>query len=173
MPAPQRTSLEAIVEAGRSVLEEDGPERVTMNAVAERCSVRAPSLYKHVKDRDALLALIAAATLDELYELLCAEDSLTGLAHAYRSFAHRKPEGFRLLQTRAAAPEDLARASRPVLAAAQAAVGKEDALEAARFMTAWLTGFITMELAGAFRLGGSLDRAFDYGIERITAALAR
>ncbi|WP_404321282.1 TetR/AcrR family transcriptional regulator [Arthrobacter luteolus] len=171
MPAPQRTSLEAIVEAGRAALEGGGPEYVTMNAVAERVGVRAPSLYKRVKDREALLALIARATLEELRELMQAEDSLAGLARAYRSFAHQRPEAFRLIQTRAASPDDLARASEPVLAAARSAVGEADALEAARFMTAWLTGFITMELAGAFRLGGDLDRAFEYGIERVAAAL--
>jgi hypothetical protein len=29
-----------------------------------------------------------------------------------------------------------------------------------------------MELAGAFRLGGDVDRAFAYGIERLTDAIA-
>jgi hypothetical protein len=28
-----------------------------------------------------------------------------------------------------------------------------------------------MELAGAFRLGGDVDRAFDYGISRLTTAI--
>ena len=172
MPTPQRTSLEAIVAAARAALEEGGPDRVTMNAVADRVGVRAPSLYKRVKDRNALLGKIAAATLEDLRERMQGQDSLAGLARTYRSFAHEHPEGFRLIQTRTASAEDLARASEPVLAAARDAVGDADALEAARFMTAWLTGFITMELAGAFRLGGDLDRAFDYGIERVASALA-
>jgi hypothetical protein len=30
-----------------------------------------------------------------------------------------------------------------------------------------------MELAGAFRLGGDVDAAFDYGLTRLTAALSR
>lgn len=172
MPTPQRTSLAEIVAAGREVLETGGPGRVTMQAVADRVGVRAPSLYKHVRDREALLTLIAAATLQDLRERLEAQDSLAGMAHAYRTFAHERPEGFRLLSTRSATAEDLARASEPVLAAARTAVGEADALEAARFMTAWLTGFLSMELAGAFRLGGDLDRAFAYGIERVSAALA-
>ncbi|MBF4993337.1 TetR/AcrR family transcriptional regulator [Arthrobacter gandavensis] len=172
MPSPQRTSLEAIVAAGREALEEGGPDRVTMNAVAARVGVRAPSLYKRVRDRDELLGMIAAATLDDLRERMQGQESLAGLARTYRSFAHGHPEGFRLIQTRTASAQDLARASEPVLAAARNAVGDAEALEAARFMTAWLTGFITMELAGAFRLGGDLDKAFDYGIERVAAALS-
>lgn len=171
MPTPQRTSLEAIVTAGREALEEGGPDHVTMNAVAIRVGVRAPSLYKRVQDRDALLGMIAAATLEDLRERMQGLETLEDLAHTYRSFARERPEGFRLIQTRTASAEDLARASEPVLAAARKAVGEADALEAARFMTAWLTGFITMELAGAFRLGGDLDKAFDYGIERVAAAL--
>ena len=40
-------------------------------------------------------------------------------------------------------------------------------------MAAWANGFIGMELAGAFRLGGDVDRAFDYGVDRMTRAIAR
>jgi hypothetical protein len=50
-------------------------------------------------------------------------------------------------------------------------VGEEAALEAARLLTAWATGFIQMELAGAFRLGGDVDRAFEYGLVRLRRAL--
>jgi hypothetical protein len=50
-------------------------------------------------------------------------------------------------------------------------VGDEHALDAARLFTAWATGFLHMELAGAFRLGGDVDDAFDYGLRRIIAGL--
>ena len=50
-------------------------------------------------------------------------------------------------------------------------MGTDAALEAARLVTAWATGFIEMELAGAFRLGGDLDRAFEYGLERLERGL--
>ena len=48
----------------------------------------------------------------------------------------------------------------------------DSALDAARTVTAWATGFIGMELAGAFRLGGDIDRAYEFGITRLAAALA-
>ncbi len=173
MPAPERTTLEQIVAAGCAQLEAEGPSRLTMQAVAERVGVRAPSLYKRVRDREALLGLVAQATVEELAErLAAAESSVAGLAHAYRAFAHARPEGFRLIITDAADPEALARASAPVLRAAGALVGEDEALEAARLLTAWVTGFLTMELAGAFRLGGDLERAFDFALDRLSAALA-
>lgn len=56
--------------------------------------------------------------------------------------------------------------------AQRALVGDDDALDAARLFTAWATGFLQMELAGAFRLGGDVDDAFDYGLDRLIHGLA-
>ena len=44
MPTPERTSLDAIIRAGCDLLEADGVEGLTMQAVAVRVGVRAPSL---------------------------------------------------------------------------------------------------------------------------------
>jgi hypothetical protein len=49
--------------------------------------------------------------------------------------------------------------------------GPDDATKAARTVVAWLYGFVSMELAGSFRLGGDVDAAFDYGIDRILVGL--
>ncbi|MBT2474678.1 WHG domain-containing protein [Microbacterium sp. ISL-103] len=172
MPTPERTSLAAIVAAGRVILESSGPTGLRMQAVAERVGVRAPSLYKRIRDRDALLSAVAEASADALTSrLTAAGDGLTDLAAAYRGFAHEHPEAFRLLFT-ASAPEDaLHRTSAPVLRACATLVGSEHALDAARLFTAWATGFLQMELAGAFRLGGDVDAAFDYALSRIIAGL--
>jgi hypothetical protein len=50
-------------------------------------------------------------------------------------------------------------------------VGQAQALEAARLIVAWAHGFISMELAGAFRLGGDVDQAWDFGLDSILAAV--
>ena len=168
MPTPERTTLAAIVEAGRELLELGGPAKVTMQAVADRVGVRAPSLYKRVRDREALLQLVAEATVDDLGARLAASGgSLIALARAYRAFAHARPEVFRLIYSVAGSPDALTRASAPVLAAARDAVGEDRALDEARLLTAWATGFVSMELSGAFRLGGDVDEAFEYGLTRL------
>lgn len=173
-PTPERTTLAEIVAAGRDVLESGGPSRLTMQAVAERVGVRAPSLYKRVRDRDALLGLVAVATVEELGERLgTADATVAGMARAYRAFAHERPQGFRLVLSDRVDPEVLTRASAPVLRIAAELVGETEALEAARLITAWATGFLSMELAGAFRLGGDLDGAYEYAVARLTDALAR
>jgi AcrR family transcriptional regulator len=185
MPTPDRTSLEAIVDAGRALLEADGVDGLTMQAVAERVGVRAPSLYKRIRNRDELVARIAEATLDELRMRLddAAEPrvadpgaDLARLARAVRAFAHERPGGYRLIFGAGAelrlSEAALADASGPVLRVAGELAGEEHRLDAARTITAWANGFVSMELAGAFRLGGDVDRAFEFGIACLAAALS-
>lgn len=172
VPTPEKTSLSAIVAAGQDLLESGGQQGLTMQGVAERVGVRAPSLYKHVRDRAALQAAVAEATVDDLIVRLETTDgSLEGLAHGYRGFARERPEGFRLMLSVVTPPETLARAAVPILHASAELAGEDDALEAARLVTAWATGFIGMELGGSFRLGGDVDRAFAYGLARLRQAL--
>jgi AcrR family transcriptional regulator len=174
MPTPERTSAEAIVSAGREILELAGPSGLTMQAVAERVGVRAPSLYKRVRDRDALHAAVATASIDALTARLdAAGDDLTDLANTYRTFAQEHPEGFRIMFTAASPHDALERSAAPLIRASSALVGEEEALDAARLFTAWATGFLQMELSGAFRLGGDVDRAFTYGLRRLIAGLTR
>ncbi|WP_129336405.1 TetR/AcrR family transcriptional regulator [Cellulomonas endophytica] len=173
MPTPERTSLDAIVAAGRDLLEHEGPAGLTMQAVASRVGVKAPSLYKRVRDRDALLELVVVATVDDLTaRLVAAPATLEAVARGFRAFAQERPAGFRLAMSAGADPDALARAAGPVLRATEALVGPDDALAAARLVTAWVTGFLTMELAGAFRLGGSVEEAFDYGLAHLVAGLS-
>ena len=57
-----------------------------------------------------------------------------------------------------------------VLTAIAAAV-PGDPLPAARTFTAWIFGFCTMEQAGAFRLGGDVDEAFEFGLDALLGAI--
>ena len=51
--------------------------------------------------------------------------------------------------------------------------GPEHELPAARMVVAWANGFVTMELAGAFQLGGDVDEAWEFGLDGLVRALAR
>ena len=188
MPTPDRTSLEAIIAAGREILRADGLPGLTMQAVAQRVGVRAPSLYKRVRGRDDLLRLVVEASLHDLDARVDAALASSGeagpgdasadlveLARTMRTFARENPAEYRLIFAEvpdAAQASALERSSATVLAVAERLVGPDDALPAARTITAWANGFITMELSGAFRLGGDVDEAFEYGARHIAAALA-
>jgi AcrR family transcriptional regulator len=190
MPTPEKTSRAAIVAAGREIIEgREGSgrghgrlEELTMQAVAERVGVRAPSLYKRVRDRRELVRLVVAATLDDLTERLegtAAEPDparrIVAQADALREFAREHPVGFGLVFSAHGAPrpdaEAVVRSVTPLLDAVAALTGPDHALDGARLMTAWANGFITMELGGLFGLGGDVDRAWRWGLERMVAAL--
>jgi AcrR family transcriptional regulator len=184
-PARARTSLPEIVAAGRDLLEAGGIDAVTMQAVAQRVGVRAPSLYKRLPNRGALLAAIGADALDDLAQLLAplslGKDPAAGIrsvAEAYRAYAQRHPRAYELvfmnLPPEARPPvERNARAAAPLLELTTRLVGPDRALEAARLVTAYAHGFISMELSGAFRLGGDLDEAYRYGMRVLVDALAQ
>lgn len=183
MPTPARTSLAAIVAAGRAIVESEGPEGLTMQRVASEVGVRAPSLYKRVRDRRDLVRLIVEDAVRELTRVLDAaaatgdpREDLRALGDAFRSFARAYPETYGLLFARLpdasrADPRLLARASATMLHTAAELAGPEASLEAARMVVAWAHGFISMELAGAFRLGGDVERAYEFGITRLATAL--
>jgi AcrR family transcriptional regulator len=184
VPTPARTSVAGIVSAGRRILEADGLDALTMQAVAKAVGVRAPSLYKRVQGRAELVRLIAtdaaeelAAHLDRAASVGDPRDNLRAMARAHRAFVRAHPRAYELLF--ASLPEESrvdaglnARASAPLIRAAAALAGDRDGLEAARTVVAWAHGFASMELAGAFRLGGDVDAAFAYGIDRIADAIA-
>lgn len=169
--------------AGRAILEGDGLDGLTMQRVAGAVGVRPPSLYKHVRSRGDLIRLIADDVARELIQALDAavsdakpRRSIRRMAQALRSFAHAQPASYGLLFARL--PEE-SRTDPALIQAASAGLlrsigqlaGPDAALEAARTVVAFAHGFITMELAGAFRLGGDVDRAYEYGVERLIEAI--
>ncbi len=182
-PAPSRTSVDAIVAAARRILETDGLAAVTMRSVAEAVGVQGPSLYKRVPDRAALIQAVAegvvadlAGTLARATETGDPHTDLRTVADAYRDFVHRNPNGYRLLFADLPAgagpdPAALAALADPIVRAMGALAGESTALEGARTFVAWAHGFVTMELAGAFRLGGDLDAAYAFGVESILAGV--
>lgn len=172
MPTPSRASLAQIIDAGREIVEGSGASGLTMQAVAERVGVRAPSLYKKIADRDELLRAVTGATLEDLsVRLESAGDDIAELARVYRSYAHERPEAFRMMSTVSMPVDALRQPVEPLLRACARVFGEEDALNAARFAVSWVTGFVQMEFAGAFRLGGDVDVAFEYGLRRLGSGL--
>jgi AcrR family transcriptional regulator len=155
-----------------------------MQRLAKAVGVKPPSLYKHVDSRDHLIRLVAEdvvadliVALDDVVAGVDPGEDLAALAHALRDFAHANPEAYGLLFSRLPEeqrPDDalLERGVAALFRTTEALAGEGNALEAARTVVAWGHGFITMELAGAFRMGGDVDRAFDFGLARLVTVLA-
>jgi AcrR family transcriptional regulator len=185
-PAPARTTDAAILAAARDLLDVGGPDAVTMQAVAARVGVRAPSLYKHVTSRAALLRAVAEDAIAEIGGVLAAAApgadpaaDLRAMAHAFRAWARRSPNRYRHVfgARPSTTVEDrtstslAAAAVAPLLDACARLVGRELALEAARLLTAYVHGFASMELGEAFGLGGDVDAAFAFGVDTLVGAL--
>lgn len=184
MPAIAKTSDEEILRAARRIVDESGAAALSMQLVADTVGVRAPSLYKRFADRDALLDAVAERAIEELAERIAgaasaegpADRALVAMGRAYRTFAKRSPGLYALLFTdrREAKSLLLPRqlAVRPVLEALERLAPGTDPLLAARMLTAFLHGFVSMENAGAFRLGGNVGDAFTFGLDKLVGSLA-
>lgn len=184
MPAPSLTSRDQIVSMARQILEREGVDGLTMQKVARSVGVRAPSLYKHISGRAELMRSIIESVTADLGDALSAaadgEDAVSDLseiARAFRAFAQSHPESYRLLF--APMPEEWRPGQEVALTAVDVVIrtcsaltGPERALDGARLLTSWAHGFVSMELAGAFRMEGDVDEAFAFGVEQVTEALS-
>jgi AcrR family transcriptional regulator len=139
-----------------------------MRRIAERLGIRAPSLYKHFADKQALEATLISdgfAEQADAFEaaVLDSEDPLAALAIAYRAFAHDHPHLYRLMTERPLQREQLVpgvedRAGRTLYEA----VGED--MDLARATWAFAHGMINLELNGRFPPTADLDAAWERGV---------
>jgi len=97
------------------------------------------------------------------------------VAEAFRSFARRNPATYPLLfspQHAAGSAEARLRSVAPLRRVVARLAGAEHELAAARMVTAWAIGFVSMELAGAFQLGGDVEEAWEFSLEGLARALS-
>lgn len=85
-----------IVEAARVLLERDGWDGVTMRDLADEVGMRAPSLYKHVANKDALKAVLVGVALAESGAALRPVVDVAALLRDYRAVALAHPNLYRL-----------------------------------------------------------------------------
>ncbi|MFI5661612.1 TetR/AcrR family transcriptional regulator [Streptomyces sp. NPDC051684] len=161
---PRATEIAA---EARAVLEESGPDALTMRALADRLGIKAPSLYKHFPDKQAVEAELVAQMLTESAEA-CEEaerrapGSLPALTEAYRAYALAHPHLYRLATERPlprhALPEGLEnRAAAPLM---RACGGDADLARAA---WAFAHGMVILEIHGRFPDGADLTKAWRAG----------
>jgi AcrR family transcriptional regulator len=173
-PDPLSPRAREIVAAARRLLEEEGWEALSMRRLADRLGIRAPSIYKHLPDKQALESALVSDGFEEqaaAFEQAAAaagDEPLAAIATAYRTFAADHPHLYRLMTERPLQRDRLApgvedRAARTVY---DAAGGDRDLARAA---WAFAHGMTILELNGRFPPGADLDEAWRRGI----AAFAR
>ena len=87
-----------VINAGFTVIDRDGVERVSLRAVADLLDVQPPSLYSHVAGLGGLLDDLAIAATADFGETLRAsaigiagDDAVRAFATAYRGWARTHP----------------------------------------------------------------------------------
>jgi AcrR family transcriptional regulator len=145
-----------------------------MRGIADRLGIKAPSLYKHLSDKQALENAIVSDGFEEQADrfeaaLAGAADPLAAIADAYRGYARRHPHLYRLMTGRPLdrvnlAPGAEARAAAPVLAACGGDIDQ------ARAAWAFAHGMTILELDGRFPPGADLDAAWRCGLEAFRGA---
>ncbi len=157
-----------IVARALELLEQDGPEAVSMRAIAARIGIKAPSLYKHYRDKEALeVAMIAAGFRSSAQAFMSAiedaDDPLAALAAAYRSWdlAHRHL--YRLMTHRSLDREALPAGVEEAAALPVVRVAGGDRARA-RALWAFAHGMTSLELAERFPADADLDAAWAAGV---------
>lgn len=102
---------------------------------------------------------------------------MASMAAAYRAFATEQPPRYEVICSRNAADD-------PEIAAAclhsarslfeeleKAGMAPERILPVSRTLTAFLYGFVSMEIVNAFRLDGDIDEAFEEGLPTMLAGV--
>jgi AcrR family transcriptional regulator len=179
MPYPSQVTREPLIEMAWQMIEEEGgPEQVSLAALAKKFGVKAPSLYRHVKNKTELLREVNLITwkrlTDCLLEAAAAVDGdpkahILALGEAYRNYVHQFPITYQLaytttheIQPDPAALEAMAIPLQRVMASI---AGDDEALTALRGMWALIHGFVMLEINGQFQRGGDIESEFFRSVE--------
>jgi len=164
---------EQVVRAAGALVDEEGWEQLSLTRLAERLSIRTPSLYNHVASLEQLrrdLGLLAAremlARMTQATQGKSRADALYGIANAYRAYAQEHP-GQYAATLRAPDPEDV-----EFQAVARETIGLmvgvlkpfsivgDQALHVVRALRSMAHGFVSLELLGGFGLPLDLDWSY-------------
>ncbi|MFI1993473.1 TetR/AcrR family transcriptional regulator [Actinoplanes sp. NPDC020271] len=155
-----KLTKERIVEAGMITFAEHGYAGLSMRQVAERLDVHAGSLYYHVRNKEALLALLADRLASQAFE--AGEKALTELpsaagwidrveaqASALRHTLRKHAGGPLLLAGSPAmlSPQALALMERLLATLRDGGVPEEDRVVLADVVLSYVTGFVLQEQA--------------------------
>lgn len=171
-----------ITREGLCLLEEGGAEALSMRRLAGRLGIKAPSLYKHIPDKEGLAALIADAALADLGRVVAEAaadkspaEAIRAMGHTYRTYGHQHPSVYQFLMAQplptgvhGGPGESLGLV--PLLATL--AGDPVERRAAARAVWAFVHGFVSLELVGRFPPGADLERAFARGLEALAQAFA-
>lgn len=174
-------STDAVLDLALRVLDEDGPDALTLTAVSGRAGVSTPSLYKHVHNLAELRALVSTRIMDDIADRAgravlgrSADEAVRALMTAWRHYVQEHPNRYSaVIQSPIPQTTDAAKRMVDILTAALRAYGMEGsaAIHAARCLRAAIHGFAVLEAQGGFGFPENLDDSYDLLAHVLTAGL--
>ena len=174
MPYPSQIDRDSIIKTARQMIEAEGVDKLSLRSLAEALGVKAPSLYRYVRNKTALLRAINERTARELAqhlydaadENLPARERLIAVARAFRQFAHENPACYMLSSS---TPQDETRPDFdervelviPIQQIFSEIAGEDESLAAIRGAYAFMHGWVILELMQQFERGGDLDKHYE------------
>lgn len=179
MPYPAKTNAEEILKVALELLEQD-INNLSMRNLAERLGMKAPSLYRHFPDKDALeLALVHEGAkllrfeLEKVARGLKAHQAFQEIAKAYLKFAKQRPALYTLMMTKLSAPEGAPKELwNFVLSLMSQVTRKKDDTAAAVAFWSFLHGFSVLDNSGMFAASGPKD-GLEVGLEALLKGLTK
>lgn len=173
-----------VTDAAARLVDEEGPQALTLTRLAGELGVAPPSLYKHVGGLEDLMGRVAAQAVEMLAEALSASvmgrsdsQALVALGWAYRRFAHDHPGLYPLTQHRTDQEALDAGAQRTVEIVVAALEGyripDERIIDAVRMTRAALHGFVDIEIGRGFARPEPVEGSFTTLLEMLDAGLRR
>lgn len=187
MPYPAQTDRDTVVRTARALIETEGVDRLSLARLASELGIKAPSLYRHIPNKAALLQAVNLLTYRQLFlayqtALRTAGDlpreRMLALFRAHRAFAHANPETYLLAYT-TTVPEQradervLEQMALPIQELMSAISGPERSLAALRGALALVHGFVMLELKDQLKRAGNLTEAFEESIAAYVAGWQR
>jgi AcrR family transcriptional regulator len=179
MPSSTR---DALVDAAVQLLDEGGPEAVTLREVGHRAGVSHNAPYKHFTGKEALLAAVAARELTRQGTTVATATTLQAVLHRYIGWALAHPARFRLVfGAWSVGSEELAAAAETARAALIALVAEEqqagrlpdgDPERLAALLQALAHGAVALTLAGHLSPAGKGHASPDDLVDDLIGYLA-
>lgn len=171
--------LSRIVEAAGRLLDDEGPEAMTLTRVAELLGVTQPALYRHVDGRAGMWRALGLSTRELLADRLAlasvgrtGPDAVKAIASAWRAFGHEHPGRYRSTDRYAVSGDEQLEAAvgRTVevleLSLRGFALEPDDLAHAAHTLRSAFHGFVSYELGhgnpSSLDLDESLDQLVDH-----------
>jgi AcrR family transcriptional regulator len=175
--APRNTlSRERIVEAALALVDAEGLDAVTMQAVAQRLDVGTMSLYRHVADKHDLVNAVAEHVLRRVTPPDGDPDDwegrVVGYMRALRAAALAHPGLARILADRGLTVEPVFEQLETLLAVFRAAGFSDvDAVRAFYSLLTYVFGFVVWELPRVHQhAAGAYGAAWDDALDRLDPA---